>query len=197
MVPTPHHPFPGSLRSLLFVSLPVIWFLDCITLAVIFISCSLSVPGWLLSGLLRMSIRALNRACTAPALLGAQSSAQSKAPLGSPKLCAPSCARCIPLLRAPNQPLSICTLLHDGYCDASTAPALLSPPPPAGPVCGLWGWEVVCSSTQPRRAAPPLPCEVITSRNDKLLTNYTISLRPDATNEISVSCFQLIPLLRK
>lgn len=132
-----------------------------------------------------------------PSTAGSTELCTEQSPFGQPQTLRSQLCSVIPLLRAPNQPLSICTLLHDGYCDASTAPAPLSPPPPAGPVCGLWGWEVVCSSTQPRRAAPPLPCEVITSRNDKLLTNYTISLRPDATNEISVSCFQLIPLLRK
>lgn len=50
---------------------------------------------------------------------------------------------------------------------------------------------------QPKGAALTLPCKVITYRNDKLLTNYTISFLPDTTNEISMSCFQLIQLLRK
>lgn len=186
--PRGSHPFPGSFCSLLVVSLPVIWFLDCITLAVIFTSCSLSIPGWLLLGLLCMSIRAL---------LGAQSPAQNKALSGSPKPCSPSCARC-----HPSAPSSQPTFLHlhvaaRRILRCHQEPALLLPCSARQGQCGLWGWEVVCSSMKPSRVALLLPFKVITSRNDKLLTNYTLSLRPDATNEISVSCFQLIPLLRK
>lgn len=127
------------------------------------------------------------------------SSAQSEDPSGSPKPCAPRYAWCH--LSAPiSQPTLIFSSLHDGCCTAirsqhCSCPAQPSPTSRARVGSGDGRWSG--SSVQPSRAALPFPFEVITSRNDKLLTNYTLSLRPDATNEISVSCFQLIPLLRK
>lgn len=127
--PRGSHPFPGSFCSLLVVSLPVIWFLDCITLAVIFTSCSLSIPGWLLLGLLWMSIRAL---------LGAQSPAQNKAPLRQPQtllsqLCSvPSLCSQLPANLSPSA--RCCTTDIALPSGASAAPALLSQ---AGPVWAL------------------------------------------------------------